>query len=141
MTTKTIVSTQLATPVPSTVLRTCFAGIDVGAEELFLVIRKNSVSMKAQTFANTPAERQRLVKRLSKFPGSTVCLEATGVYYLDLALMLSDAGVRLMVLNPKASHNFAKVLAYEQQDRCGGCRHAGAVRRADALSAVGAACQ
>jgi transposase len=99
---KTIVSTQLATPV--------FAGIDVGAEELFLVIRKNAVSMKAQAFTNTPAERQRLVKRLSHFPGVTVCLEATGVYYLDLALALADAGVRLMVLNPKASHNFAKVL-------------------------------
>ena len=29
---------------------------------------------------------------------------------MDLALMLSDAGVRLMVINPKATHNFAKVL-------------------------------
>lgn len=113
MTIKTIVSTQVTSPV--------FAGIDVGAEELFLVIRKNAVSMKAQAFANTRADRQRLLKRLSKFPGVTVCLEATGVYHLDLALALADAGVRLMVLNPKSSHNFAKVLAYEQQDRCGGC--------------------
>jgi transposase len=29
---------------------------------------------------------------------------------LTLALALADAGVRLMVLNPKAAHNFAKVL-------------------------------
>ena len=102
MNTETIVSAQASTPA--------FSGIDVGASELSLVIRKNAASMKAQTFANTPADRQRLVKRLSKFPGVTVCLEATGVYYLDLALALADAGVRLMVLNPKASHNFAKVL-------------------------------
>lgn len=87
-----------------------FAGIDVGAQALVLVIRKNAVSMKAQTFANTPAERQRLVKRLSAFPDLTVCLEATGVYYLDIALALNDAGIRLNVLNPKVSHNFAKVL-------------------------------
>lgn len=87
-----------------------FAGIDVGAKELVLVIRKNAVSLKAQTFANTPAERQRLVKRLSAFSGITVCLEATGVYYLDIALALTAAGIRLNVLNPKASHNFAKVL-------------------------------
>jgi len=98
MATKTTVSTPV------------FVGIDVGAAELFLVIRNNAISMKAQTFANTPADRQRLVKRLSKLPGATVCLEATGVYYLDLALALCDAGIRLMVLNPKASHNFAKVL-------------------------------
>lgn len=87
-----------------------FAGIDVGAKELVLVIRTNAVSLKAQTFTNTPAERRRLVKRLSAFPGITVCLEATGVYYLDVALALVDAGLRLNVLNPKASHNFAKVL-------------------------------
>ncbi len=86
------------------------AGIDVGAKELVLVIRKNAVSLKAQTFANTPADRARLVKRLCAFPGITVCLEATGVYYLDLALTLTATGIRLNVLNPKASHNFAKVL-------------------------------
>jgi transposase len=39
-----------------------------------------------------------------------VCLEATGVYHFDLAIALHDAGVMLMVVNPKASHNFAKVL-------------------------------
>lgn len=87
-----------------------YAGIDVGAKELILVIRKNAVSMKVQTFANTETARARLVKRLSAFPGITVCLEATGVYYLDVALALVDAGIRLHVLNPKASHNFAKVL-------------------------------
>ena len=102
MTTKPIVSTPASAPA--------FAGIGVGAAELFLVIRKNAVSMKAQAFANTRADRQRLVKRLSRCPGVTVCLEATGVYHIDLALTLADAGVRLMVLNPKASHNFTKVL-------------------------------
>jgi transposase len=102
MTTETIVSTNSST--------LAFAGIDVGAAELMLVIRKNAVPMKAQKFANTPADRLRLVKRLSKFPGMTVCLEASGVYHLDLALALADAGVRLMVLNPQAAHNFAKVL-------------------------------
>ena len=102
MTTQTIASSLVAPP--------SFAGIDVGAAELFLVVRKNAVSMKARAFANTRADRQRLLKRLAKFPGITVCLEATGVYYLDLAIALADAGVRLIVLNPKASHNFAKVL-------------------------------
>lgn len=87
-----------------------FAGIDVGAKELFLVIRHHGIATKAQKFANTSAERRRLVKTLLKHPGIIVCLEATGAYSLDLALVLTDAGIRLMVLNPKASHNFAKVL-------------------------------
>lgn len=87
-----------------------FAGIDVGAEELMLVVRKNGTSMKAQKFANTPADRARLVAKLAKLPGLRVCLEATGAYHLDLAVALHDAGVKLSVVNPKAAHNFAKAL-------------------------------
>ena len=87
-----------------------FAGIDVGVEELILVIRNNGKSLDPQKFANTPADRARLVKKLVKLPGLIVCLEATGIYHFDLALVLHDAGVLLMVINPKASHNFAKVL-------------------------------
>ena len=87
-----------------------FAGIDVGAEELILVIRKNGTPYKAQKFANTAADRARLVKKLANLPGIIVCLEATGVYHFDLSITLHDAGVALMVINPKSSHNFAKVL-------------------------------
>lgn len=87
-----------------------FAGIDVGAEELILIIRKNGTSHKDQKFTNTPADRARLVKKLAHLPGIIVCLEATGVYHFDLSIALHDAGVKLMVINPKASHNFAKVL-------------------------------
>lgn len=97
-----------AAPVATTPL--AFAGIDVGAEELSLKIRCGTSAMKTEVFANTRVGHGLLIKRLGKFPGITVCLEATGVYHLDLALALVDAGIRLMVLNPKAAHNFAKVL-------------------------------
>lgn len=86
------------------------AGIDVGAEELVLVIRQNGIACKAQKFTNTPADRARLVNKLVKLEAIRVCLEATGIYHFDLSLALHDAGVALMVVNPKASHNFAKVL-------------------------------
>lgn len=101
----TIPSRQIVlAPQPS------FAGIDVGAEELVLIIRNHGVSHKAQKFANTPADHLRLTKKLAALPGLIVCLEATGVYHFDLSIALHDAGVALMVVNPKASHNFAKVL-------------------------------
>ena len=58
-----------------------FAGIDVGATELLLVIHKNGVAMKVQKFANTPVERLRLLKRLARFPGITVGLEAIDVFH------------------------------------------------------------
>ena len=86
------------------------AGIDVGAEELVMVIRKNGKPFNPQTFTNTRADRTRLVKKLVKLPGVIVCMEATGVYHFDLAVALHDAGLLVMVINPKSSHNFAKVL-------------------------------
>lgn len=87
-----------------------FAGVDVGADELVLVIRKNGKSFDPQKFANTRADRTRLVNKLLKLPGIKVCLEATGIYHFDLAIALHDAGISVMVVNPKASHHFAKVL-------------------------------
>ena len=91
-------------------IKSLFAGVDVGAEELILTIRKDCASYKAQKFTNTPADRARLVKKMVGMPGIIVCLEATGVYHFDLSIALHDAGVALMVVNPKSSHNFAKVL-------------------------------
>jgi len=87
-----------------------FAGIDVGSEDLVMAIRKDGKSLDPQTFANTPSGRAQLTKKLVKLPGIKTCLEATGIYHFDLAIALHDAGVQVMVVNPKASHNFAKVL-------------------------------
>ena len=86
------------------------AGIDVGAEELVLVIRRNGTPDKARKFANNSADHARLVKKLLSLEGVTVCLEATGVYHFNLSIAIRDAGIKLMVVNPKASNNFAKVL-------------------------------
>jgi transposase len=85
-------------------------GIDVGAKELMVAIRQNGTALKAQSFANTAADHTRLIRKLAKYSDLIVCLEATGLYHLDLAVALHDAGRSVMVLNPKASHNFAKVL-------------------------------
>jgi len=90
--------------------QTLFAGIDVGSEELVLAVRKDGKPSEPQTFANTAAGRTQLTKKLVKLTGIKTCLEATGIYHFDLAIALHDAGVPLMVVNPKASHNFAKVL-------------------------------
>lgn len=38
-------------------------------------------------------------------------MEATGIYYLDMAVQLAEAGVEVMVLNPKAAHHFARAMS------------------------------
>lgn len=87
-------------------------GIDVSHKELVVVVSVNGKARKAKTFENTAVGHQAIIGLSSKLKGeSRVCLEATGVYHFDLAVALSRAeGIGVMVINPKAAHNFAKVL-------------------------------
>lgn len=87
-------------------------GIDVGCKELVVVVIVNGKARKAKSFKNTPSGHQSIVHHLTKLKGETkVCIEATGVYHFDLAVALSRAdGIKVMVINPKAAHNFAKAL-------------------------------
>lgn len=39
-----------------------------------------------------------------------ILVEATGVYYLDLAMIAHECGAEVMVVNPRAAHHFAKAL-------------------------------
>jgi len=59
---------------------------------------------------NSPAELRKFFQRLLAQGEVRLVLEATGVYYLDAALIARELGIQVMVLNPKAAHNFAKVL-------------------------------
>lgn len=91
-------------------------GIDVDSRELKVVIRANSANGKLQVFKNSPSEHQRLGKRLRNSGVERVCLEATGVYHLDLALALHAVpGLEVMVLNPKAARRFAEALSERQK--------------------------
>jgi len=86
------------------------AGIDVSCKTLALAIRTGERTGKVRELANTPSGHQALIKALKNAGAVRVCLEATGAYHLDLALALDDAGMALMVVNPKAAKNFAAAL-------------------------------
>jgi len=81
-------------------------GIDVGARRL--AVAGERVAVKG-SYENTPAGRRELVRSLrrSKRPVRVV-MEATGIYFLDLACELVAAGIEVMVVNPKATHHFAE---------------------------------
>ena len=86
------------------------AGIDVSHKTVTLVISREGKTAKPRECKNTPQGHATLVNRLRKAQVNRVCLEATGLYHLDLALALDDAGLDLMVVNPKAAKRFAEAM-------------------------------
>ena len=88
------------------------SGIEVSAKELVVALRREEAREPLRSFANTAEGHQALICYLRRAGrGVRVCLEATGLYGLDLALALSaQAGIEVMVANPRAVRHFATAL-------------------------------
>lgn len=85
-------------------------GIDVGSKELVVAIDPGTGDVWEGTFSNDAAGHRQLIRRLTRAKATArVCVEATGIYHLDLCLALEQAkGVEVMVANPRATKDFAR---------------------------------
>ena len=88
-------------------------GIDVAARKLVVIGERLALT----EYENTAAGRSKLAKALSQSPRPVrVVLEATGIYFLDLACELAAAGIAVMVVNPKATHHFAEAILQRRKN-------------------------
>lgn len=85
-------------------------GIDVAAKSFDMVIRKQGRAGKAASFPQTPEGHARAIKKLQQACPDHLVLEATGIYYLDLAMALHDAGLPVSVINPRSFRHFAELM-------------------------------
>ncbi|MEX1065056.1 MAG: transposase, partial [Aquisalimonadaceae bacterium] len=83
------------------------AGIDIAAKSFDLVRRSQGHNRKVEHFPQTAQGHARAIKRLQAFRPQAVVLEATGIYYLDLARALHAAGLPVCVINPRSFRHFA----------------------------------
>jgi transposase len=90
--------------------KTSLCGVDVGAKELVVALDAGTGQVWEGVFANDRAGHRRLVSRLARGKGiMRVCVEATGIYHLDLCLALDRAkGIEVMVANPRTTKDFAR---------------------------------
>ena len=83
-------------------------GIDVAARKL---VASGARAGLAAAYDNSSAGHSQLIKDLRRSRRTVrVVLEATGIYFLDLACELVAAGIAVMVVNPKATHHFAEAI-------------------------------
>lgn len=93
-------------------------GIDVSAAQLVVALQSEGEGYLQRSFANRALGHQALISWLRRTGRSVrVCLEATGLYSLDLALALHAAsGIEVAVLNPKLVNRFAATLCRSKTD-------------------------
>src|SRR5690625_1552546 len=84
-----------------------FVGIDIAANTFDLAVRQTGKSLKAESFKQTPEGHAQASKRLKALEPQLIVMEATGIYYLDLAVALVQAGLPVAVINPKSFRHFA----------------------------------
>jgi transposase len=88
-----------------------WVGVDVSAKELAVAMERDGV-LRAGEFRNDPGGHRKLCRFLTKGGRSArVCLEATGIYHLDLALALHRTpSIEVNVVNPAATRDFGRAL-------------------------------
>lgn len=84
-------------------------GIDVSNDVLDVSKAVGDTIVRRQ-FSNTPSAHRSFIRwALKGADGARICLEATGIYHLQLALTLSQhPALELMVVNPFAARRFAQ---------------------------------
>lgn len=85
-----------------------WVGVDVSARTL-AARRWRDGNENEQVFSNDVAGHQQMVKWVGS--NARVCMEATGVYHLLLAMTLHQAEIAVMVVNPRVAKQFAGALS------------------------------
>lgn len=85
-------------------------GVDIGSRTAPMAWRKDGKLAGSWTIDQSAKGHASAVKKLRSLKPDLIVMEATGVYYLDLAVKLTNAGLPVAVINPKSAYNFAKVM-------------------------------
>ena len=81
------------------------AGIDIGAEELYVAVPTDRDEESVRVFGTFTADLQRLVEWLKACEIETVAMESTGVYWIPLYEILEENGFEVCLVNARHLKN------------------------------------
>jgi len=103
----TATSQPTPVPAPAAPADPCFVGIDVSKARLDLYVDPTGQTLAVE---NTPDGIRRVIDLLRALPVRRILIEATGRYHRRLAADLLDAGLPVVVVNPRHARDFARAL-------------------------------
>ena len=81
------------------------AGIDIGAEEVYVAVPPDRDEESVRTFPTFTADLQRLADWLKACRIETVAMESTGVYWIPVYDILEERGFRVCLVNARHLKN------------------------------------
>jgi transposase len=81
------------------------AGIDVGAEEVYVAVPYEQNTENVRSFPTFTADLKRLIEWLKSRQIETVAMEATGVFWIPLYEMLEENGFEVCLVNARHLKN------------------------------------
>ena len=81
------------------------AGIDVGAEEVYVAVPPDRDQQSVRSFPTYTADLRRLAEWLKACKIETVAMEATGVYWIPLYEILEEEGFEVYLVNARHLKN------------------------------------
>lgn len=81
------------------------AGIDIGAEEVYVAVPPDRVEDNVRSFPTFTADLQRLADWLRDCQIDTVAMESTGVYWIPLYEILEEWGFQVCLVNARHLKN------------------------------------
>ena len=81
------------------------AGIDVGAEEMFVAVPPQSTDEPVRSFSTFTGELHRMADWLVACGVRTVAMESTGVYWIPAFQILEARGIAVCLVNAQHAKN------------------------------------
>lgn len=81
------------------------AGIDIGAEEIYVCVPPERDEVRVRVFASFTSELQRLGDWLESCGVETVAMESTGIYWIPLFDILEGRGIEVRLVNARHLKN------------------------------------
>lgn len=90
-------------------------GIDVDKQQLHVALVVDGKLRERKVFKNTAAGRALLARWCAKHGAERICMEATGPYSGPVAYALHEAGLPVVVCNPRAIRHYASAMSWHNK--------------------------